>query len=492
MKQVTDLSLLETLNTPVTDEALLSQLNAPKKEAEPWYEDLGEGLGVSGLGTYYGIKDLFGSMDEEDLATLEDWKKDAAESGWGTAGEILGDVAQLAVPGGAALKGAKALQKVKGLKTASKALPFVADAGASAGLEALQAEQGKGAEAASESLKGSLLGGALAKSAGKLLKGAKKTPEAQQIIDKGGFVTPGRATDSGLVQAAENIAAYTPFLARSVDKSRRKADDSWNEIILNEVAPIGTKITEKGQKGIAQIKQSFDDAYSNAWKGADNVSNKGRINFVNEATQAADSLGVEDLGVLKKVMTDFKKLSAEPSSKKIKELDNQMRKQIQRAGKDKNQLRDTLKNMRSSMREGMSNDTLGKLKGVDKQYAKYLVTRKAASKAADTEGVFTPKQLLQSAKQVGGETRTATGKAPLQDLATGGVKMAGKDLATSFLDPVRRLSKYAPTPVPFLEKGSQALIGETSTQKGLKATADLLRKLGVSGTTIGGSYAGDQ
>jgi len=275
-----------------------------------------------------------------------------------------------------------------------------------------------------------------------------------------------------------------------VGKSRQKATESWNEIILNEVAPVGAKITEKGQEGIKQIKNAFSNSYTNAWKGADNISNEGRVNFVNAASKSRDSLGAEDIGVMKKVMTDFKKLSVDPSSKKIKELDNQLRKQIQRAGRDKYQLRDTLKNMREAMREGIPNDTLKKLKAVDSQYGKYLVTRKAASKAAETDGVFTPKQLLQSAKQVGGEARTAVGEAPLQELATGGVKLAGKDLATQFLDPVRRLAKYAPSPAG-LESLSRASIGQTRPQKGLSLLANELRKRGVSGATIGGAYEGE-
>lgn len=487
MKQVTDPNLLSQLNQPVTDQNILSQLNAPEKEEEPWYEDFGEGLGVSGLSTYYGIKDLIVGMDEEDKATLEDWRKDAAESGWGTAGEIVGEIAQLAVPGGAALKGAKAASKIKGLATASKALPFATDVAASAGLGYLKApEEGQTRE---EKMiaegQAAIGGGIVGKVLGKALRGVNITDAAKKVIDRGGFVTPGRASKSGIPKALENVAAYTPFLASSVERARKKSDKSWNKIILNEVAPQGATIKETGQAGLKELKSSFDTAYTNAWKGADNISNTGRVNFVNTAVNAAESLADADTAILKTVMGNFKKLSADPSAKKIKELDNQLRKQIQRAGNDKYQLRDALKDMRVSMREGLPNNTLTKLKETDRQYAKYLVTRKAAVKGAEEYGQFTPKQLLQSAKTVGGEARTAIGEAPLQQLATEGTEMASRDLGTAFLDPMRRLSQFFYSPDMPLGAASQALIGQTRPQKFLSARANELRKLGISGATVG-------
>jgi hypothetical protein len=106
----------------------------PERDAEPWYEDFAEGVVSSGMGTYYGIKDLTVGMDDEDKARLKDWKEDAAQSGWGTAGNVVGEVAQLALPGGAALKGAKALNAAGKLAKTAKALPLATDVLASSAL----------------------------------------------------------------------------------------------------------------------------------------------------------------------------------------------------------------------------------------------------------------------------------------------------------------------------------------------------------------------
>ena len=79
----------------------------PVKEEEAWYEDFGEGLVTSGKETYYGIKDLTIGLGDDDAADLKDWRDDAGESGWGTVGQVVGDIGQMVIPGAMGLKAAK-------------------------------------------------------------------------------------------------------------------------------------------------------------------------------------------------------------------------------------------------------------------------------------------------------------------------------------------------------------------------------------------------
>ena len=108
----------------------------PSKEAEAWYEDFGEGLVTSLMKTGAGIKDLIVGLDEEDKALVADWAADAAESGWGKGGEVVGDIAQIALPAGVLVKAAK----VAGMaKAGSRTLPAIADIIASAGVAGIKA-----------------------------------------------------------------------------------------------------------------------------------------------------------------------------------------------------------------------------------------------------------------------------------------------------------------------------------------------------------------
>ena len=109
--------------------------NQYEGKEESAFQDFGEGLGVSALSTWEGGKDLLSKTglvdapDASDLARLQDWRDDAGQSGWGTAGEVVGDVAQILAGGGlggAALKGAtmipKALKGAVAMDTAAAGL----------------------------------------------------------------------------------------------------------------------------------------------------------------------------------------------------------------------------------------------------------------------------------------------------------------------------------------------------------------------------------
>jgi len=99
-------------------QAELARRKAPVKEKESKFEDFGEGIVASGLSTYYGLKDLVTDVTDEDRARLKDWRDDAGESWAGTAGQVVGELGQLAIPGGAAMKIggglSKAMKTIKG------------------------------------------------------------------------------------------------------------------------------------------------------------------------------------------------------------------------------------------------------------------------------------------------------------------------------------------------------------------------------------------
>jgi hypothetical protein len=128
----------------VTDPALLAELNkgAPKGPTprsqvttEPDYSaSAGMGAGekfLVGAGgglkkTYIGIKDLLGMASEEDLEEVREWAKSKEGlGGWGTAGEITGELAATAIPGA----GASSLVA----KGATKALPVLSRIGSAGG-----------------------------------------------------------------------------------------------------------------------------------------------------------------------------------------------------------------------------------------------------------------------------------------------------------------------------------------------------------------------
>ena len=465
------------------------------REKEKWYEDFGEGLGVSALGTYYGIKDLVVGMDDEDMATLKDWKDDAAQSGWGTAGEIVGEIAQIALPAGVATKGLKVLSKAK---TLGRTVPMLVDALSTGALNAIKVpKEGESrADAALEGITDSLTGGVLFRALSKATRGVDITDYAKTILDNGGFLTAGKAAKSKSISGLESVAEVTPFLAKAVEKAQEKAKTSWGNIVTKEAAPLGAKITARGQQGIKQLSAAYDDAYSAAWAKADKISNQGRVAFVDAASDGLKYLPKNEANRVVYLASEFKNVLKELTPKNIKAYDNRLRRAIDSIPYDNRAYRDTLKAMREALRKGLPEDALKSLKEVDGQYAKYLVVKKATAAAAGEAGGFTPSQLINAVKSVGGVTRTAMGDAPLQEIATAGKQTIGKKLGGQPLEWFRRIAGSVPSPVP-VQTLSNMVIGQNPLQKAARKTiesetVDALRKYMPRSGQVSGAYLKDE
>lgn len=443
----------------------------PPKEADPWYEDLGEGLAVSGMETYYGIKDLVGLLDEEDQATLTDWQKDAAESGWGTAGKVIGEIAQIAAPAGGLTKAMKYASKAK---TLGRTAPLLADVAATAGLEAVKLPQ-EGESRLDSAIEGAtdaLTGGMIARGLSKATRGLDVTDAAKTLMDKGAFITAGRAAKSPAAKGLEAMAEVTPFLARGVQKARGKAKDDWLRVAFEEAAPKGFKQSDVGFKGISQLKNAYDDAYSKAWSKADNINSAGRVDFVNAVSRGVDELPKTDANKVIRVAKEFNKVLGDISPKRIKDYDNQLRREIKSVALDNIPLRETLKQMRESIRKGLPEGAQNALKDVDANYAKYLAVKKAAGKATADTGEFTPQQLIQSlTASAKGKARKDFGDAPMQDIAMAGAQTVGQQLGGDLLGKLRTIMRGLPTPIPTQALSNMA-IGRNPMQKAARNTIE--------------------
>ena len=258
---------------------------------------------------------------------------------------------------------------------------------------------------------------------------------------------------------------------------------------MREAAPEGAKITGKAQEGVKQLKNAYDDAYTNAWSKANNISTEGRVNFVNAVEKTVAYLPKNERNKVLDIAKDFKGVLSDLSPKSIKAYDNRLRRAIDSAPYDNRELREGLKLMRGSIRSGLPKEATEALTKVDKDYAKYLVVKKATSKAAENKGEFSPSQLVSSSRTVGGESRTALGEAPLQELATAGAQTAGKKLGGQPLDFFRRLSAAVPSPVP-VQAISNATIGQNPMQRLARNSVDsetikALRKISPTGGQLG-------
>ena len=453
-------------------EEIQARLAELPKEKEAWYEDFGEGLAVSGLETYYGTKDLFGQMDDEDRATLKDWQDDAAESGWGTAGQVVGELGTFMIPGGIALKGLKVASKLKNATLLQKAMVYGAVEGAvGAGVGGVKLpEAGETRlENMLESGAAGAIGGGLAPVVGrglsKLLRGANKSDDALRLLDEGVELTPGQMASSPGIRGLETVMEVTPFLARGTKKAKKKSLESWNKKIMSDAAPVGANITELGTAGAAQMKRAVTSAYNEAWKGAGKLSRGDGVGMINSLGRSSKRLGIDDNRVITNIIKDIKELAKKGSTKGTQALDDLLRRSINSAGKDKYELSEALQQARAGLRKRLPAKTKKALDKIDAKYPGYLTVRDAVARAQQTEGLFTPAQLTTSVGKLG-KGKAQVGEAALQDAARTGRSTLGKKEGGQPLEWFRRIAGALPSPLP-METAGRTLMGQTTPQRAL-------------------------
>jgi hypothetical protein len=462
-----------------------------ERPKESGLQDFAEGVGLSGIETYTGIKDLFGAATPKDAARLEDWRQDAGQSGYGTAGEVVGNIGQYMVPGGTALKGlklaskasklAKATQATRGSRALTRALADTAGAGAVGYVKAPDIGESRGTNASGD-VAGAITGEALGFGLGKAIRGINKTPEAERLLDLGVPLTPGEAASSKMVQGLEAVGEVSPLVAHGVKRARAASEEGLQKLVLNQSLAPGGTVTETGTKGIEQLKQGFSNAYSDAWSGADKLSNQARIGFINTAVNGSKSLTKKQRNALKGVMGDFRDLTANVTPDKFKAMDNDLRKRIAAAKKDYD-YQQLLTTMRNTLRSGAPPKVTEKLAATDAQYGKYLVARRAAKNALSDSGNFGGKHLINAVKAIG-KDMAGEGSAPLQQIAMDAGATTERSLGGQPLEWFRRVAGITPTPFP-MQAAGRVVLGRTKAQMAAQKATDkvpeLLRRPGALG-----------
>lgn len=463
---VAEIARLEAAENIKERAQLEKKIEGLSKKEEGWYEDFAEGMGVSGLELWYGMKDLVGEMDDEDKATLMDWKKDAGESGWGTAGQVVGEIAQFIVPGGVALKGLKGASKLKGLAKAYGATGIaVTEAGVGAGLGATRLPEAGETRGENAALEGAL--GLAGAGAGKLLekgvRGLTKTRAAQQMLDEGIPLTPGQQAASPIVKSAEKFLDFVPTFSRAGVEGRQEALEGWNKRVLNKAAPSGTEITEIGTAGGKQLETAVKKGYDDAWEGAGRLSQKTGQALLNRLQASLKKLGLDDSQTIENAMQDVEAMLTKRNPKTSQAMDDILRRAIKSAS-GKHELRVGLEKTRKSLRNRMPAKNRKALRAMDAKYPAYLTARKAIGKADTKGGVFNPNQLTRAVTTVG-KGKGEIGEGALQEASDIGREVIGANMAEPFPGAWRSTVRGLP-PMGAKSLGNMVM-GETGVQKGI-------------------------
>tara|TARA_R110000744_G_scaffold2573_1_gene10201 strand:+ start:1198 stop:3456 length:2259 start_codon:yes stop_codon:yes gene_type:complete len=196
----------------------------------------------------------------------------------------------------------------------------------------------------------------------------------------------------------------------------KNANIATQNKILNEAAPTPKIKTEKvGAEAIDELAEAYKNSYNDAWKTAKPLSAKTKKEFAVKIKELKDTLTLDaDKKALQNILNNFENIGANGGTAALRTFDSTLRKSSYSAGtKGETQLRDALLALRSVFTNGLPKNTQTALAALNKQYPKYKTVADASNTAIKTKGVFTPDQLLNSARKVGSGT-AARGKAPLQ------------------------------------------------------------------------------
>jgi hypothetical protein len=378
-------------------------------------------------------------------------------------------LAQLGVPGGAAVKGARLLSAAG---KAGRSLPLATDVAASTLHGGAQYQHDPEESRLKRALTGAA-GAGIGAGVGKALNPfvgksvIRTTDEADELIRRGVNLTPGQAADSKFIQNLESVMEVTPVLARGTKAARQRAQDEWGEMTLREVLPetLRPKINKSGAEGVDQLRNVIDDGYDEAW-GKTGAFGKPKV-----SQKTIRKLTETDQRTVSRVVEEINGLRAKPETT-ARQIDQVLRRYMPEANDpDRFALYDALSEIRANYRASLPKSQQAKLKEMDEAWRKYLAVSQASSTAAEGGGYYTPKVLMQGARTMGGRESTGRGLSPMQDVARLGTATVGRSVGGQPLEWFRRVAGITPTPLPMQAIGDY-MLGQNSIAKYM---ADQLR-----------------
>lgn len=405
------------------------------------------------------------------------------------AGEFASELGQLAIPGGAALKGMKAANVLKGSPILAATLADVLGSGGAAATRLPGEGETRGKNAGFEGLM-SLIGGGVTKG----LTGAAKTDSAKLLEELGVYLTPGQAAESKGIQAIENVMDVTPFAARGTQGAKARGQQEFRNLLDTTVGKevgVDTAAATTGTEAYKLMDDAFIKGYKEAFSTLDEIPEETFPSILKAIGDASKDLSlnlnpieIKQLKAAAAQVRKFKKEAARvgtetmPASSPAEladKFDRYLRRQIRDSG---GQVGEAFTKLKTAFHNSLPPEIAAKMKHLDTNFPNKLVIEDATKKAAASgrQGGFSPQELLRSSAKVGGGRSTARGEAPLFDLADAGVQTVGRKEGGQPLEWFRRLAPGFSSP-PGMQLAGDILMGSTAGHKAVKDLPDFLLEI---------------
>jgi hypothetical protein len=365
--------------------------------------------------------------------------------GWGTAGDIAGEVAITAGPANKAFQGIQAGARLlpRAISSVVGSSP-VAAATTGATINAITNPDDRAGAAVGGAIGGAagdFAGRALTKTLGGMMSN-KVTPDARQLMDDGVFVPMWKGTDSKLVRGAAERAKVLPVSGDIIRGQERAAFESFNRSMAGKATPPmpvlddagnvlrweNSPINKSGSDAINALRNRFDDAYGALYKGrgipVDDVYGKQTAEIL-DATRAYYPRIADDVGSAFKQVDDILRKGTESTTttspivnqagqafkntqlghaatrpESVKQAIDVLDDRISGAyGRGDAEAAEVLKQLRSSVADlrtrGLPPEVAGQAGEINRAYASFMQLQRAnASLGAQKSGLTSPSQML--------------------------------------------------------------------------------------------------
>lgn len=291
-----------------------------------------------------------------------------------------------------------------------------------------------------------LIGGVAGKIGDKAVRGMarvvnpKVAPVVQRLKERGVSMTPGQilgATDSrvgGVLKGAEDRLTGMPIVGEVVTNARRRSVDTFNRAALNEpLKSIGKTLPKDvgtGNEGVAFVERSLGKAYDDVLPKLNVTGDSQFVSDLSRISANAKTMAPQRAQQFNAILNDmgrFWQQGSKMSGKDLKAVESRLGERIRNYGSsadpDARDLANSLRDIQSSLRDLAARQNpqyASRLKAINQGWANFTRVQRAAASASGKEGVFTPGQLVTSARvmdKTGRKAATARGDALMQRFA---------------------------------------------------------------------------
>lgn len=253
---------------------------------------------------------------------------------------------------------------------------------------------------------------------------ALQSPDAQTLTDAGVFVTPG-AQAGGMLRSVENLAQRAPILGPAIAGARGRSVDSLNRGVANTVLSrieqgLPAEV-QPGAEAVDFVARSLGAEFDRAAAAipttqADDAFMQGIANVAQREVDLPESARAQFRSIIKDRLT---RLNGQVTGRQLRAIESELG-QVASQVQDR-QLADMLLSVQDEVQglmERASPEAAAILNRVRPAYREFVVMRRASQAAGGNP--FSPSQLLTAVRGEDssvGNSLTARGQAPLQDLA---------------------------------------------------------------------------